>query len=62
MSLSSCRFRLSTRGSSIDEKCEMMDVVGIVGVFMLLSYHFMDHKQLFYMSKYGFIEGKEDQK
>jgi len=29
---------------------------------MLLPYHYMDHKTLFYMGKYGLIEGKEDQK
>jgi len=31
MSMSLCRFRLSMRGSSMDSKCEMMDVVGIEG-------------------------------
>ncbi|OIO71269.1 MAG: hypothetical protein AUJ57_07370 [Zetaproteobacteria bacterium CG1_02_53_45] len=36
------------RGSSIDEKCEMMDVVGIVSVFMLSGYHKMMYKALFY--------------
>jgi len=61
MSLSSCRFRLSMRGSSIDEKCEMMDVVGIVGIFMLLPYHRMIHNALFYMDKCGIIEGNIDQ-
>jgi len=41
MSLSSCRFRLSTRGFAMDEKCVMMDVAGIVSVFMRLGYHNM---------------------
>ena len=58
MSLSSCRFRLSIRGSAIDEKCEMMDVVGIVSVFIVLGYHEMDHKALFYKDIFNILEGE----
>ncbi len=70
MSMSSCRFRLSIRGSSMNEKCEMMDVVGIAGFFMLLNYHNMEHKALlfkdifninkdgFHLQKINFISTK----
>jgi len=57
MPLSLCRFRLSMRGSSIDSKCEMMDVVGIEVFFISLDYHKMTHKILFYKNKYAVIEG-----